>query len=517
MSKLICVTFLLIFCVCNSQIDLQCNGRDLHAVYISNYFGQIYRIENVDTVPSDPILVTTIPQVQGFGISINANLNNPSDPETMYYVSANSIFYYYWNGSNWTNTNHSSGGFGAKNPGGTSNYIFNLNGLQNSITRYDGTGNATLLLSNLQTFNRAFYDIATDNIGNFYLFYKLQQEIKMFNPDGVLLNTFIATGDIGTDISEGGAGFAIIGNKLYAVTNNELYEGTVNGNTINFVGIKTMNFISADMAACPQAGRPLGLIYPVTITEIGNPCNGSVTLTSQVEGTSEDYSFQWFVDDYAIEGATSTSLQLNSAAQSGFYSLTVTQPAGNSTSNILSVQLSDTINFTLIDRCVGSKYIIEAISKQDLDENNLVFEWQDSNGNIIGNNPQFLDLSQAVNSSIDIEIFPRLYSLTITDILTGCKYFQSVEILSIFCDIPKGISPNGDNKNDNFDLAGFNVKKLEIFNRYGTKIYSKENYIDEWNGKSDSGNELPDGVYYYHIVLQTGNIKTGWVYLINEY
>ena len=81
------------------------------------------------------------------------------------------------------------------------------------------------------------------------------------------------------------------------------------------------------------------------------------------------------------------------------------------------------------------------------------------------------------------------------------------------CTIQKGISPNGDGSNDNFDLTGLNVKKLEIFNRYGKKVYSFSNYTNQWYGQSDSGNELPTGTYYFVIERDKVSTETGWIYI----
>jgi flagellar hook assembly protein FlgD len=46
------------------------------------------------------------------------------------------------------------------------------------------------------------------------------------------------------------------------------------------------------------------------------------------------------------------------------------------------------------------------------------------------------------------------------------------------------------------------------------KVYEKSNYINEWGGEDEKGNELPTGTYYYVIEFKDGkDPKTGWIYL----
>ncbi|TYC13562.1 gliding motility-associated C-terminal domain-containing protein, partial [Bizionia gelidisalsuginis] len=90
------------------------------------------------------------------------------------------------------------------------------------------------------------------------------------------------------------------------------------------------------------------------------------------------------------------------------------------------------------------------------------------------------------------------YTVEVSFIASGCTTSEDVEVYELEnCIIPQGISPNGDNKNDFFDLSSFDVQSLEIFNRYGTKVYSRANYTNEWFGQSKDGDELPVGTYYY--------------------
>jgi gliding motility-associated-like protein len=81
------------------------------------------------------------------------------------------------------------------------------------------------------------------------------------------------------------------------------------------------------------------------------------------------------------------------------------------------------------------------------------------------------------------------------------------------CVIPEGISPNGDGKNDTFDLSSYDVSKLEIFNRNGTRVYQKRNYTNEWFGQSDDGEDLPVGTYFYTMEYQNGKQRAAWVYI----
>lgn len=103
----------------------------------------------------------------------------------------------------------------------------------------------------------------------------------------------------------------------------------------------------------------------------------------------------------------------------------------------------------------------------------------------------------------------------------GCSTSVSFDIIVNTCLIQRGISPNSDGMNDSFDLTGFNVKEISVFNRYGVKVYTASNYINEWHGQSDNGNELPTGTYFYSMSYSNGNQvsaeqKTGWIYINRE-
>ncbi len=98
--------------------------------------------------------------------------------------------------------------------------------------------------------------------------------------------------------------------------------------------------------------------------------------------------------------------------------------------------------------------------------------------------------------------------------------------------IPQLISPNGDGKNDVWDIPELKTRsicnqhnKLMIFNRWGAKVYEKVDYMQDaerFDGYSNNsldfqGDELlPAGTYFYIIELD-GDVKVdGYFYIVRE-
>jgi len=97
-----------------------------------------------------------------------------------------------------------------------------------------------------------------------------------------------------------------------------------------------------------------------------------------------------------------------------------------------------------------------------------------------------------------------------------CTYETAFTVYNNDCQVPRGISPNGDGFNDNWDLTPFGVVKLEIFNRMGNLVYSYGmGYTNQWNGQTTNGARLPSGTYFYSFNSING-IKTGWVEVLYE-
>jgi gliding motility-associated-like protein len=175
--------------------------------------------------------------------------------------------------------------------------------------------------------------------------------------------------------------------------------------------------------------------------------------------------------------------------------------------NTATVTVNDIPQVTIDGGCVGPFYTLTASPiGNSFDPNAVTYSWEDTTGNPIVGNTQSIVVSEEGD-----------YSVTVTS--NGCSGTSAAfNADSITCVIQKGISVNStpDGLNDCFDLEGFNVNKLSIFNRYGMKVYSRNDYTNQWCGQSDNGDELPDGTYYYVIERDNGETKTGWIYINKE-
>ncbi len=87
--------------------------------------------------------------------------------------------------------------------------------------------------------------------------------------------------------------------------------------------------------------------------------------------------------------------------------------------------------------------------------------------------------------------------------------------------VMEGYSPNGDGVNDTYYIPGiedFPDNKFIVLNRWGSKVYEKVGYSNDWDGKSNvgsqQGEDLPVGVYYFILELNDGSKpQKGWIYL----
>jgi len=185
---------------------------------------------------------------------------------------------------------------------------------------------------------------------------------------------------------------------------------------------------------------------------------------------------------------------------SGVYTVNAIQDGCASGASSVTVMVNPLPQFVIESSCLNMNFMLTATPVQNSFDSSMVsYNWTGPNGfSVVGNPIQITGGERG------------MYYATITD-ANGCSATQSIDVQTTLCGIPNVISPNNDGYNDVLDLIGFDVVNLQIFNRWGRLVYEKNNYLQEWHGQNNQGNDLPTGTYFYFATLNTGEEMRGWI------
>jgi gliding motility-associated-like protein len=118
------------------------------------------------------------------------------------------------------------------------------------------------------------------------------------------------------------------------------------------------------------------------------------------------------------------------------------------------------------------------------------------------------DTRRMISTKFDPTIDPEqssIYTLMIVD-EHSCKAYDSVNV-KVIIPVPNAITPNNDGVNDYFIVDKIQDHPntiFQVFNKWGTLVYSASPYNNTFNGISTNGKELADEVYYYLLDLGNG-------------
>ncbi len=133
---------------------------------------------------------------------------------------------------------------------------------------------------------------------------------------------------------------------------------------------------------------------------------------------------------------------------------------------------------------------------------NFSFEWLENYSTEVGNTQQ-------------ITVTPVTSDSLVTYIVTvvspsGCVQVESISftIVQPNIKVPNAFTPNGDGANDSFGLAIVegvaNVEKMEVYNRWGQKVFASTEPNARWDGIID-GKPAASDVYVYTIFYRGGD------------
>ncbi|WP_413999769.1 gliding motility-associated C-terminal domain-containing protein [Flavobacterium sp. W1B] len=238
----------------------------------------------------------------------------------------------------------------------------------------------------------------------------------------------------------------------------------------------------------------------------GNPfcaSEGPTTLTTQTAN-----SYQWYLNDVAIAGATASTYDANKA---GLYSVKVDFGGcvTNSTINLQEIQFASSINVT------GTNTINEGEVKTIVTTTTAVdptYQWYLNNVLIVGANGATFDAT--AKGDYKVIITQSSGCVATKEFLFTIKY-PIVDTNAV--NIPNLISPNGDGINDTWvipqEYSSGSDTEVILMSSSGEQIFKTNNYQNNWPETIiDFKNINP--VFYYIIIPQDKKIKKGSITLI---
>ena len=201
--------------------------------------------------------------------------------------------------------------------------------------------------------------------------------------------------------------------------------------------------------------------------------------------------------NYSGPGISPGGLFNPSAAGAGVHTLTYTYQGANScrefkTQMITVIALPDAGAGADLRVLEGSSVKLDARAVGD----SLTYKWSPSTA---------LDRDDILNPSAS-PVEDITYTLTVTS-KGGCVFMDEVNVVVLKTPvIPNAFTPNSDGVNDEWNikhLESYPDVTVEVYNRFGNKVYTSVGYTEAWKGKFN-GDDLPVGTYYYIINPKNG-------------
>jgi len=228
-------------------------------------------------------------------------------------------------------------------------------------------------------------------------------------------------------------------------------------------------------------------------------------------------TIEWFMDGALIEGETGVTLIVTETA---FYSAIITVDNTDCAygDDILVEFFQSPVISPVEDaiiKCANEGYTLEVNIENSDQLNSLTYIWT-----LDG-----IDLQTGTENTYYLDEMNEEsgeFTVTVFDDITYCWSSTTINVdfyENSYCvDLPQGLSPNGDGFNDCLILDHLedreDIDKIEVFNRYGTKIYELNEYVDQWCGSDQDGKVVPVGTYFYIIYFNSSKEPiTSWIYV----
>ena len=184
-----------------------------------------------------------------------------------------------------------------------------------------------------------------------------------------------------------------------------------------------------------------------------------------------------------IEGENGVNLTVSETA---FYSATITVDNTDCAySDEVLVEFFSTPDVSAVEdtilKCANESYTLEVDVANSAQMNSLTYIWSLDGVDLQWGPDNTYSLNEIAEESGE-------FIVTVFDDITYCWGQTTIQVdfyENSYCiDLPQGLSPNGDGYNDCLILDHLedreDINKIEVFNRYGAKVYELNEYIDQW-------------------------------------
>jgi gliding motility-associated-like protein len=188
--------------------------------------------------------------------------------------------------------------------------------------------------------------------------------------------------------------------------------------------------------------------------------------------------------------STGETTQSITVGATGTYKVTVTDATGcTSTSGDVNITVAEALDLTLVSPTYLGSY---NVSKHNASDGSIDLS---VSGGIQPYN--FYWSTQEITEDI-ANVKAGLYQIVIIDNIrcSDTAYITLSQPPAL--ELPTVFTPNGDGQNDYFVIKGVEVypgTSVQVYNRWGSKVFESGDYKNEWNGEGKSG-LLPDGTYF---------------------
>jgi gliding motility-associated-like protein len=297
--------------------------------------------------------------------------------------------------------------------------------------------------------------------------------------------------------------------KLGDGTTETITVSTSPAHTFSTSGTYTAQLIISNSFNCYDTIRKSVLIYgiPSVSMNISRACDGSAQLISFKDASSilppdviaSNGGYYW---DFGGPGFSVSDTALIFPSE-GIYGITLIVTTGNNCQSTLTQSFSITPKPEAKFRVVNNTALSLGAQIAFIDSSNIAASswfWDFGNGTTSTIKNPITTYSSNGTYTVSLTISDQFGCLSTDTSLVVIKTIAR-EIKQL---IPNMISPNDDGKNDSWRLDFIDVffpnAEIEIYSRWGERIFKSIGYSNAWDG-SYKGDPLPVGAYFYVIKL----------------